>query len=175
MADHRSLRFVDNETGGYGAATALVAIAVGGLGTDDVAVTRLLQLATPEPLRQHGALIFGDGSLDLQKQLVIRIVRDGPVQKHDLATCAAELLYQQDLIGISPCKPVGAQYRDYIDGRVTDGIPERVQCGTVQARAAEALITEYVGLDQHVALGGCPVPQGRDLAANGLLTLLAFS
>ncbi len=94
MADHVGLRLVDDKPGGHAITSTLVAIAVGNLGTDDMAIARLLQLAATEPLSQNGPLILGDGTLNLQQQLVVRVIRDGVVQECNLAVSAAKLLHQ---------------------------------------------------------------------------------
>jgi hypothetical protein len=96
------------------------------------------------------------------------------VEERDFAADAPELLHEQDLVGVLSGEPIGAEHRHDIDGGVPDGIPEGVQRGAVQAGAAVALIAEHVGLSQRMARGDGPVPQGRDLAADGLLTLLAL-
>src|SRR3954452_14168790 len=174
LTDHGCLRLVDDQVCGHDAAARLVAIAVGDLRTEDIAVARFLQLATPEPLSEHGALILRDGALDLQQKLVIWVVRNRVVQKDDLAAGAAELLHEQDLVGILPREPVGADHGHHVNGSVADSVSERVQRGTVQARPAVALITEHMSLGERVPLVVGPVPQGRDLTANGLLSLLAL-
>jgi hypothetical protein len=126
LADHGSLRRVDDEPGRHGALPPLIAIAVGDLGADDVSLTRLLQLATPEPLGQHGTLVLSDRALDLQQQLVVRIFRNRAVQEHDLAASAPKLLQEQDLIGVPSGEPVGAEYGYHVDSAVADSVPERV-------------------------------------------------
>ena len=93
---------IDHEVAGHGVVARHVAVAVGGAAAEVVAVARLLQLAAAEALAQHGALVLGDGALDLQQQLVVGVVRDRMLQEYHLAAGAAELLEQQDLVGVAP-------------------------------------------------------------------------
>jgi hypothetical protein len=61
------LGVIDDKMAGHGIVARHVAIAVRGAATEVMPVTRLLQLAAAETLAQHGALVFGDGALDLQQ------------------------------------------------------------------------------------------------------------
>ena len=106
------LGVVDDEMAGDGIVARHVAIAVRGAATEVVPITRLLQLAAAETLAQHGALVFGDGALDLQQQLVTRVIRDWTLQERHLAAGTAELLEQQDLIGVAPRQTIRAQHSD---------------------------------------------------------------
>ena len=94
-----------------------------------MAVARLLQLATAEALAENGPLVFGDGALDLQQELVIRVVRDRVLQEHDLNACAAELFQEQDLVGVFAREAIGGQDGDGSDDTVAHGVPECVEAG----------------------------------------------
>jgi hypothetical protein len=107
-----------------------------------MAVASLLKLAAPEPFGQHGTLILGNGSLNLQQQLIIRVVGDGMVQEDHLASDAAELLQQQDLIGVFAGQTVRAEHRNYVDGGITDRIAQPIQTGPVQTGSAVTLVSE---------------------------------
>src|SRR3954453_4110865 len=107
-----------------------VAVAVRGTATKVMPVTCLLQLATAKALAQHSALVFGDGTLDLEQQLVIRVIRDRMLQERHLAAGATELLEQQNLISVAPRQAVGAQYCDEFDGTVTDHVAQGIEAGS---------------------------------------------
>ena len=132
LAHHVSFRLVDDQPRGQGAAPRLVPVPVRGLGAEDMPVSCFLQFAAAEPLRQHRTLILGNGALDLQQELVVGVVGDRVVQEHHLAVRAAELLEQQDLVGILARQPVRAEHRHGIDRSVTDGVPQAVQPWPVQ-------------------------------------------
>src|SRR4051812_34272166 len=85
----RGLFLVHDEVAWHGLLARHVAIAIRRTAALVVAVARLLQLATAEALAENGPLVFGDGALDLQQELVIRVVRDRVLQEHDLNACAA--------------------------------------------------------------------------------------
>jgi len=139
-----------------------------------VPITCLLQLAATEPLGQHCTLVFGDGPLDLQQQLVVGIVGDRMVQEYHRAVRAAELLQQQDLVGILARQPIRAEHRYDVDCGVSDGIPQTVQGRPVQPGAAVALVAEHMGIGQGMVLVPHPGPQRGKLAVDGLLALLAL-
>ena len=106
-AYQRGLVLIDDQMAGHGVMARHVAIAVGRLGTEVMAIARLLQLAAAKALAQHGALVLGDGTLDLQQQLVVRVIGDRMLQEGDLTAGTAELLKQQDLVGIAPRQAIG--------------------------------------------------------------------
>nr|WP_239468463.1 hypothetical protein [Microvirga arvi] len=121
-------------------------------------VTRLLELAAPEPFGQHGALILGNGSLNLQQKLIIRIIGDGMVQEHHLASDAPELLQQQDLIGVFASQTVWTEHRHHIDGGVAHRIAQSIQARPVQAGSTVPLVTKDMGVSQDMAVCAGPVP-----------------
>jgi hypothetical protein len=75
-------------------------VAVRGVHADELPGAGLLQLAAAEPLTQQRPLVLGDRPLDLQKELVARVVRDGTAEERDGTAGAAELLQEQDLVGV---------------------------------------------------------------------------
>ena len=139
-----------------------------------MAVSRLLQLAAAEALAEDGALVFGDGALDLQQELVAGVVRDRALQEHHLGAGAAELLQEQDLVGVPARQAVGGQRGDDPDGAVAHGVAQRVEAGSVEPAAAVTLVAEHVLVGEGVAVGGGPGAQGGELAVDGLLALLAL-
>nr|WP_254453742.1 hypothetical protein [Siccirubricoccus sp. G192] len=171
-ADQVSLALVDHEVARHRLAARHVPIAVRGTAALVVALSGLLQFAAAEPLTHHGALVFRDGALDLQEQLVVRVIRDRVLQERHLAAGLAELLEQQHLVRVSPREAVGAQHRDVLDGAVAGRVAQGIKAGPVKARAAVSLVAEDVRLVEFVAPADRPGPQGCELAADGLLALL---
>jgi hypothetical protein len=174
LAHHAGLRLIHDQAGRHGAAARFVGVAIRGLGADDVALARLLQLAAAEALTEHGALVLGDRALDLQQELVVRVVRNRALQEHDLDAGAAELLEQQDLVGVLAREAVGAEHRHDIDRAVVGGVAQGVETGPVEVGAAVALVAEDVLGDEGVPLLAGPGAQGGELAVDGLLAFLAF-
>jgi hypothetical protein len=173
-AHHLGLGLVGHEMARHRVVAWHVPIAVGGTTALVVALPGLLQLAAAEALAHDGALVLGDGALDLQQQLVVRVVRDRVLQERHLATRLSELLEQQHLIGITPREAVGAQHRDVPDSTVADGVAQGIKARSVEPRAAVSLVAEDVRLVQLMPPGGRPGPQGGELAVDGLLALLPF-
>src|SRR4051794_35032952 len=174
LAHHVGLGLVDDQAGRDGLASGLVPVAGGRLCARDVPVARFLELAAPEALGQDRALVLGDGALDLQQELVVRVVGDRALQERDLAAGAAELLQEQDLVGVLAGQAVGAEHGDDVDGGVADRVAQAVQARPVEAGAAVTLVAEDVLLDEGMALGLGPGPQGGELAVDGLLAFLAL-
>src|SRR3982751_1806492 len=96
------------------------------------------------------------------------------LQERHLTAGTAELLEQQNLVGVAPRQTVGAQYRDMRNGAVADGVTQGVEAGSVEAGATVALIPEDVFLCDLESCSCGPAPQGGELAVNGLLALLAL-
>src|SRR3954453_6485114 len=151
-----------------------VAVAVGCAAADEVAGLRLLQLAAAEALAQERALVLGDSALDLQEELVAGIVGNAVVEKRHLAAGAAKLFQDQHLIGVSTGQPIRAEHRDDVDLGIADGVAQRVESGPVEPCAAVTLVLEDMrGLELMPGLSR-PGAQGRELAVDRLLALLAL-
>jgi len=172
-AHQLGLSLVDHEVTGHGVAAGHVAVAVGGAPTEVVAVAGPLQLAAAEALAEDGALVLGDGALDLQQELVVRVVRDRMVQERHRAAGATELLEQQHLVGVAPGQAVWAQHRDELDGAVAHRVAQGVEAGPVEPVAAVAF-AEDVFLNEVVPSGRRPGAQGGELAVDGRLAFLAL-
>src|SRR5215210_768098 len=173
-AHQRGLFLVHDKVAWHRLLARHVAITVRRTAALVVAVARLLQLATAEALAENGPLVFGDGALDLQQELVIRVVRDRVLQEHDLNACAAELFQEQDLVGVFAGEAIGGQHGDDSDGTVAHGVPERVEAGPVEPAAAVALVAEDEVVADLVPSRSRPVAQSGELAVDGLEALLAL-
>src|SRR3954464_3276581 len=112
-----------------------VAVAVGGLAGDPVAGTGLLELAAAEPLAQDGPLVLGDRALDLEQELVVRVVGDRPLDELDGARGLAELLQEEDLVGVAAGQPVGGVDAEDVELALAGGVAEAVERGAVEPRA----------------------------------------
>jgi len=105
---------------------------------------------TAQPLAQHRSLVLGDGTLNLQQQLVVRVFGDGVLEKDDGATRAAQLLQQDHLVSILAGEAVGTQHDDEVELTVMRRIPQCVQSGAVEARTAVTFVFEDVVWRQQV-------------------------
>ena len=168
------LGLIDDELASGPLMARQIAVAVRRPSADELAGPGLLQLAAPKPLAQQSALVFGDSSLDLEQELVSRIIGDGAVEKLHRAPCSPEFLEQQHLIGIAAGQPVGGENADDINLPVANGIAQGVQPRSVETRAAVAFVPKHMEVAQVVVGGSSPASQPIELAVDGLLALLAF-
>ncbi len=105
------LILVDNQIAWHSVPLGNVAISVRRPTSKPVAFTSLLKLATAEALADHGSLVFSHGPLNLKEQLVLRVVRDRPVEKDDFTTSLAKFLEQQYLVSVLARDGLGSKPR----------------------------------------------------------------
>ena len=173
-AHHLGLGLVDNQLAGRPVVARQATVAVRGVHADELPGAGFLQLAAAEPLTQQCPLVLGDRPLDLQQELVAGVIGDGAVEERDGAAGAAELLQEQDLVGVLAGQAVGGEDAEDLDLAVAHAIAQGVEAGPVEAGAAAALVPEHVVVVQVVTLGLGPGAQGGELAVDGLLALLAL-
>jgi hypothetical protein len=166
------LILVDNQIAWYSVPLGNVAISVRRPTSKPVALTSLLELTTAKTLADHGSLVFSHGPLNLKEQLVLRIVRDRPVEKDDFTTSLTQFLEQQYLVSVLAREPVWAQNRDDLNGTQLHCIAQRVQCGAVQPGARIAIVYVDVFWRQFVVLLIRPSSEVLHLAVDRLLSAL---
>jgi hypothetical protein len=167
--DDFGLGLVDHEISGDSVPFGDVTIAIGGAAGTPLAGPGLLELAAAEPLGEDGPLVLGDRPLDLEQELVVRVVRDRPPDELDSACGPAEFLKQEDLVGVTPGQPVGGIDRDDLELTLTRGITEAIECRAVEPRPRVTLIDVNMLVFEIVALGGRPASRGVELAVNRLV------
>jgi hypothetical protein len=69
-----------------------------------------------EAFSEHGPLVFGDRSLDLEQELIIGVVRDRVLQEHHLTAQARELLEAEHLMSVLAGLAVGTEDRYHVEG-----------------------------------------------------------
>jgi len=174
-AHELGLRLVDHEVAADPLLRGDVAIAGGGTAEGGVTVACLLPFAAAEPLAQDSALLFGDGALDLQQQLVVGILADRPLNKNGLAARTTQLVEDEHLIGVFARQPVRGQDGDHVAFARAGGVAQPVEPRSIQIRAAVALVAKEVLRLDPVALLLAPAGQLGELALNRLVTLLVQS
>ena len=135
---------VNEKAGGDPVPARHITVSIGRSSLHDMSLTGFLELATPEPIRQDGPLILGDRSLDLQQQLVVRVVRNRMMKEDNLAASTPELLEKQDLVGILASQAIRAVDRQNVDGGIPDCIAQLVQGRAVKPRTRIALVAKDV-------------------------------
>jgi hypothetical protein len=169
-----SLLVIDGELAARAVLAWPVMITVGCMRADELPSPSLLELAAPEALAEQRALVLGDRPLDLEQELVTRVVGDGVGEELDRTSRSAELFQQEHLVGVAPGQPVGGKNGDNIDFTVAHRVAQGVQAKPVETRSAVSLIAEYMGVSQLVVLNFGPGSQGVELAVDGLLAFLTF-
>src|SRR4051812_20667991 len=135
----------------------------------DRALTRRVALAAPAAFEDLGPLVLGHHALDLEQQVVLRREADRPVEEDDLDPGAAELVDQEDLVGVAARQPVGRVDVDAIErargGRVAQALEGRAdERGPAVALVEEAML----GRDAQPLLREARL-QGGELAGDGLV------
>jgi hypothetical protein len=169
-----SLGLVDDEMAWHRVVARHISIAVGSTAALIMALAGFLQFAATKALAHDCTLVLRDGALDLQEQLIIRIVRNRVLQEGHLTSCLTELLEQEHLVCITPRQAVGAQHGNVLDGTVADDVAQSIKARSVKPCAAVSLVTEDMRLVQIMGSTDDPGLQGNELAAYGLLALLPF-
>ena len=104
---------------------------------------RGMPLPASVPFDNLGAFILGNHALHLQEQVIFRTVAQRVVQEDDLHPGTAELIHQQDLVGIFP--------------------GQALQRRADQCSPAIAFVKELHRLRHRQAIGGHAFPQRGDL------------
>src|SRR5690349_1115012 len=171
QADDRGLLLVDLVARAPAAVPlADVAVAVRRPRQDaDRALARRVALAASAALEDLGPLVLGHHALDLEQQVVLRREADRTVEEDDLDPGAAELVDQEDLVGVAARQPVGRVDVDTIErsggGRVAQPFEGRAD----ERGPAEALVEEaMLGRDAQPLLREARL-QGGELAGDGLV------
>jgi hypothetical protein len=130
-------------------------------------------LAASAALEHARPLVFGEHSLELQEQGVLRRLSDRAVEECDFGAGTRELLDQHRLVRIRAGQAVGCVHIDDVDGRHRCEVAQALQRRSDQACAAVAVIKEtQLGRDL-VAVHGRARQQRLDLAVDGMaLSLL---
>jgi hypothetical protein len=169
---HRGLVLVDLRVPRDAVPPGDVAVAVGAPAADPLPGPGPLQLAAAEPLGQDGPLVLGDRPLELEQELVVRVVGDRPLDELDVAGDLAGLLQREDPAGMAPGESVGAVDADDVEFARAGGVAEAVEGGAVERRARIALVDVDVIAFGFVAVCGRPAPQGAELAVDRLVAPL---
>jgi hypothetical protein len=86
----------------------------------------------------------------------VRVVGDRPLDELDGASGLAELLQEEDLVGVAAGQPVGAVDAEDVELALSGGVAEAVERGAVEPRARIALVDVDVIVLEFVAVGGRP-------------------
>jgi hypothetical protein len=80
--------------------------------------------SAPAALQDLGALVLGDHALDLEQEVVLGAGADGAVREDDLGAGLAELLDEENLIGVPPGQTIRRKDVDLIEHAGRHGIAQ---------------------------------------------------
>ncbi len=132
LLDHRAFCRIHLHAGRIAGAVGIDAVAIGHAGPgQERPGAQFRQPSPPHPLGNEGALVFGDGSTDLQQQLVVGVVTHGTVKELHEAAEALQFFEQEHLVHILARQAVWGGDEDVLHLRRGNCIAQRIQ-----ARAA---------------------------------------
>jgi hypothetical protein len=105
--------------------------------------------------------------------LILGIVGDRAVEEDDLAAGLAELLQEQDLVGVLAGQPVGVEDGDDVEAPASCGVPESVKAGPVEAGAGVTLVGVDAVIGEVMSVRRRPGSEDVNLAVDRLLAFLS--
>jgi hypothetical protein len=171
-ADDRGLGFKHHQPRRTMGVAGLAPVTVGGAPGQHLPCAGAEQLPASVPLGDLRPLVLSDHALALGEQLGLRVVveRWGVGEVHADAV-AAQLVEDDDLVGIDAGEPVRGQTPHPLDQPGLRGVAQRVQPWSVQPGPGVAVIAELG--DHLVALGADAFAQHLELGPDGAPGLLA--
>ncbi len=110
-------------------------------------------LAPSSPALGHqGPLVLGHGGADLSKQLIMRIITHGPLDKLDATASLGEFVDQEHLMHIVTREAIGRSHQHACKGGHRRPISESIKTGALAGGATLAVITGDV-LVGHLPIG----------------------
>jgi len=126
------------------------------------------QAAPTHPVTDQGALILSDGSTNLQQQLVVRVLSQGPLEELDGAAVPMQFLHEQDLVYILVGQSVRCGHHHAIELGERRPVTQLIEPWSAQTRSAVAGIAEDGVLIHSFSLAGDVRPQPFQLLLDGL-------
>src|SRR4051794_14903957 len=150
-----------------------VAIAVGGCGKGaEQAGTRSMPAATAATLQDLRSLVLRDDPLHLQQQIILGRAANRVIEEDHFGASTAELLDEQDLMSIAPCKAIRSMDVKALYQSHGNRVAQSLQCRANQACPAVPFVDVGV-LGQHaITLGSDPLVQRSDLTGNRVVARL---
>jgi hypothetical protein len=127
-----------------------------------------MAFATAAALHERGTFVFGDDALHLEQQLILGGRADRAIEKDNRYPCVGQFFHEQHLVGIPTRQAVRGTDRESIDAAQRGEIPQALQAGTNQGRAALPIVDKRaLGRKVQTILTG-PFVQGGHLAFDRL-------
>ena len=126
------------------------------------------------PVDNERTLVLGDGSADLEHELVVGVITDWPVEELHRTVSALEFFEQQHLVNVVSGQAIGRREQYQIEGAEGRLVTEMVEARTFEFGPTEAVITEdMLGSQAPVRLSSHIVPQACQLLLYRVGLLLA--
>jgi len=130
-----------------------------------------LQLVPPTAagaLGDERALVLGNGSANLQEQLIRGIIGNWPVDKFDATAMALEFLHQQHLMNVVASETIGIGDEDVIELSERSEIAELVESGSSEGGSGVAIVAEDAILGERPLAIRRELPEAIELLFDGL-------
>lgn len=135
---------------------------------------RLMQLPPAIALHELGALVLREHPLHLDEQLVLGAFSFGAQDEDDLDSLLAELLQEQNLVGILARQAVRTVHIQDLDSAFGHPVSEPLQRRPHQRSTAIPIVDVKVCGKHTMPVGLGPLPERGDLAVDGRLLGLFF-
>ena len=99
-------------------------------------------LAAAAALQDLGPLVLGDHPLDLDQEVLRRVMAEGVAEEDDLDAATGEFFEDQDLIGILAGEPIRVEDVEAVDGAGGGLVAEPLQPRPGQQGPADAVVDE---------------------------------
>jgi hypothetical protein len=106
----------------------------------DRARVRGMPSTTPAALKNLGAFIFGDYTLNLEQEIILRRIADRPVQEHDFHASTPKLVDQQHLVGVTSSQAIGGMDIQTLNLAARGRIAKSFESGAHKNGAAVAFV-----------------------------------
>lgn len=145
LPDEIGLGLIGDQAGRHTILPGHETVAIGRPRMHGMTLTSFLELATSEPFSEHGPLILGDRSLNLQQELIVGIIGNRMKEEGNLAPSPPEPFEQKHLIGIFSSQTVRAVHCDKVDLGIPNRIAETIEGGPIETGSAVSFVAEDVG------------------------------
>jgi hypothetical protein len=105
---------------------------------------KLGKASPSHPFGNQSTFIFGNCTADLQKELIMRILAHGPIEKLDFAADLGELVDQQHLVNVIASETIGSGEQHAIQFAIARSITEAVKARSFEGRTTVAVVAEDV-------------------------------
>src|SRR5580693_8210662 len=134
-----------------------------------------MKAATAPAFQNFSALVFGDHTLHLKQEIILRRAADRAVQKNDLSPGPTKLIDHEHLMGVTAGEPIRSVDINALDMATSNRVSQTLEGRACQNRAAVAFIDIALIRLEREAIGGDALAQRRDLTGDRIVAGLALA